>query len=307
MMNKKKKYRGIVVPAVTPLTADYKLDQEAVEKIFSNFYEHDLMPFISGTTGEASSLPTSVKNDYIRLASKLKKRGTLLYAGISSNCLAESIDLAKKSFDAGVDVVAATLPSYYLLSEDQMKKYFEQLAERVPGPLIIYNIPATTHMSIPLKLIEELSYHEKIVGSKDSERSEERLKMSITLWSNREDFSHFVGWAAKSAEALLNGSGLIPSTGNLHPGLYKEMLEAADSGNSEKAFQLQKVSDVLSNLYQHGRLLGESLWALKVLMNEAGLCDPYVMPPLQPLSSEEENRLRNDLQKIIDKEGINLS
>jgi len=306
-MDKKKKYRGIVIPAVTPLTADYKLDHEAVEKIFSKFNEHDVMPFISGTTGEASSLSASVKNDYIRLASKLKKNGTILYAGVSSNCLDDSVELAKRCFDCGVDVAVAALPSYYILSEDNMKKYYEQLAERVSGPLIIYNIPATTHMSIPLKLIEELSYHEKIVGSKDSERSEERLKLSITLWSKRDDFSHFVGWAAKSADALLNGCGLIPSTGNLHPGLYKEMLEAADSGNTVKIFQLQKISDILGNLYQKGRLLGDSLWALKVLMKEAGLCDTYVMPPLQLHSAEEENRLRNDLQRLFNKEGINLT
>lgn len=302
----KTKYSGIVVPAVTPLTASYKLDHEAVEKMFSNFYKHDVMPFILGTTGEAASLSTDVKEDYIQLAAKCRKPGTVLYAGISSNCLYESIELAKKSFDAGVDVVAATLPSYYLLSEYQMKKYFEQLADGVSGPVIIYNIPATTHMSIPLKIIDELSHHPNIVGSKDSERSDDRLKESIALWNHRNDFSHFVGWAAKSAEALLNGSGLIPSTGNLHPGLYKEMLDAAKSGDTEKTYELQKLSDVLGALYQGGRTLGESLWALKVLMKQAGLCEPNVMPPLQPLLQDETSKLLNRLQKIIDKEGIEL-
>jgi dihydrodipicolinate synthase/N-acetylneuraminate lyase len=300
------KYSGIIVPAVTPLTADHKLDHEAVEKMFANFYRHDVMPFILGTTGEAASLSSDVKDDYIQFAAKCKKPGSVLYAGISSNCLYESIELAKKSFDAGIDVVAATLPSYYLLTEDQMKKYFEQLANGIAGPVIIYNIPATTHMSIPLKVIDELSHHENIVGCKDSERSEERLKESIALWNHREDFSHFVGWAAKSAEALLNGSGLIPSTGNLHPGLYKQILQAAQSGDTEKTYGLQRLSDVLGNLYQGGRTLGESLWALKVLMKQAGLCEPNVMPPLQPLSADETNKLLSGLQEIINKEGIEL-
>ena len=300
----KKKYSGIVIPAVTPLTADHRLDHAAVERIFSNFYQYDVMPFILGTTGEASSLPVYIKDEYIQLAVKLKKPGSILYAGISSNCLEESVDLAKKSFDEGVDVVATTLPSYYALSEYQMKKYFEQLAEAINGPMIIYNIPATTHMSIPLQLIDELSHHENIVGSKDSERSEERLKESIVLWKDREDFSHFVGWAAKSAEALLNGSGLIPSTGNLYPSVYKEMLQAADAGNSEKVYVLQKLSDVLGGLYQSGRTLGESLWALKFLMQQVNLCEPHVMPPLQSLPAEEENKLRKGLEEIIKKEGL---
>jgi 4-hydroxy-tetrahydrodipicolinate synthase len=300
----KKKYAGIVIPAVTPLREDHTLDHEAVERIFSNFYAYDVMPFILGTTGEAASLPVFVKEDYIRLAVKLKKQESVLYAGISSTCLEESIELAKKSFDAGIDVVATTLPSYYLLSEYQMQKYFEDLANAVNGPIIIYNIPATTHMSIPLKLIDELSHHQNIVGSKDSERSEERLKESIALWAHRSDFSHFVGWAAKSAEALISGSGLIPSTGNLYPVVYKEMLQAAEAGNNEKVYELQKLSDVLGALYQSGKTLGESLWALKFLMKEVNLCEPNVMPPLQSLNAGEQNKLREEFKIFINKEGL---
>jgi dihydrodipicolinate synthase/N-acetylneuraminate lyase len=307
-MKLKKKYSGVVIPAVTPLSSNYKLDHEAVEKMFANFYEHNVMPFIIGTTGESASLPYSLKLDHLKTAGRLKKEGTVLYAGISSNCLEESVELAKEAFDSGVDVVAATLPSYYALTESQMKRYFERLAKQVPGPVIIYNIPATTHMSIPLTLIDELSHHENIVGTKDSERSEERLQQSLSLWSKREDFCHFLGWAAKSADALINGSdGLIPSTGNLYPKLYDDMVKAVENGDNEEAYRLQKLSDVLGDLYQKGRLLGESLWALKFLMKQAGLCEPHVMPPLQLLSKEQENILVQGLQEIINQEGIKLS
>jgi dihydrodipicolinate synthase/N-acetylneuraminate lyase len=291
-MKSKKKYSGVVIPAVTPLTSNNKLDHEAVEKMFNHFYLSRAMPFIIGTTGESASLPYSLKLDYIKTAVKLKEKGTILYAGISSNCLEESVELAKEGFDAGVDVVAATLPSYYTLSESQMKRYFEQLAEQVPGPVIIYNIPATTHMSIPLTVIDELSHHENIVGTKDSERSEERLEQSLELWSKREDFSHFVGWAAKSAEALINGSdGIIPSSGNVSGGIYRIMVEAIEKGDNDTAYTYQKYSDEIGDLYQKGRTLGESLAALKVLMKELGFCQPYVMPPLQPLSPQEEDKL----------------
>src|SRR5688500_20096489 len=106
-----------------------------------------------------------------------------------------------------------------------MKQYLETLADAIALPLVIYNIPATTHMSIPLNLIDELSHHPNVIATKDSERSEERLKQSLELWKDRNDFSHFLGWAAKSAEALINGSdGLIPSTGNLVPEVYSEMV-----------------------------------------------------------------------------------
>jgi 4-hydroxy-tetrahydrodipicolinate synthase len=302
-MRKEKKYNGIVVPAVTPLTEDYKLDEDAVENILNNFRRHKSQPFILGTTGESASLPMSIKTAYVKKAAALKQPGDVLYAGVSSNCLEETIEFSKFCFDAGVDVVAATLPSYYALTESQMKKYFEQLADQVPGPLIIYNIPATTHMSIPLKIIDELSHHENIAGTKDSERSEERLKESLSLWARRQDFSHFLGWAAKSAEALMGGSdGLIPSSANLYPLPYQIIFEAARSGQNHKAFEWQQVSDELGDVYQKGKSLGQSLAALKCLMKEHRLCERYVMPPLRLLSGEEEAAVMAALREIVIRE-----
>ncbi|TDH27476.1 dihydrodipicolinate synthase family protein [Segetibacter sp. 3557_3] len=300
-----KKYQGIVIPAVTPLTSEFSLDHGAVESMFENFYAHNVLPFILGTTGEGPSLPLPVKKDYLQKAGKLKKPGTILYAGISANVFNEAVDLAKASFDLGADVVAATLPSYFALSEYQMQQYFEQLADAIGGPLIIYNIPATTHMSIPLQLIDELSYHDNIVGTKDSERSDERLQASINLWSSRQDFSHFVGWAGRSAVALLKGSdGLIPSTGNVFPGLYEELAKVSRLADEKRAMELQRLSDVFGDLYQKGRSLGESLWALKVLMHEKGLCETHVMPPLQPGTTEQGSLLINELQLTLQKEGV---
>jgi 4-hydroxy-tetrahydrodipicolinate synthase len=61
-------------------------------------------------------------------------------------------------------------------------------------------------------------------------------------------------------------------------------------------------SDMLGNVYQAGRTLGESLWALKVLMKQTGLCETYMMPPLHQLSDEEEQKVVNALQAIFEEE-----
>ena len=298
-MSKEKKYKGIIVPAITPLTKEYKLDENAVEKIFNNFYLHNISPFILGTTGESASLSGQIKTDYLKAAAKNKKAGTVLYAGISSNVVEESVEFAKQCADNAVDAVAATLPSYYALNDKQMLKYFEELADAIPLPLIIYNIPATTHMSIPLEVIDELSMHPNIVAVKDSERSEERLMKSLELWKDRRDFGHFLGWAAKSALALIGGSdGLIPSTGNLAPEIYSAMWNAFTAKDFKEVYATQLLSDKYGNLYQADKTLGESLWALKLLMKEKDLCEAVVMPPLQPMSAEEENKLIQSLKDI---------
>ncbi|HEY4108825.1 dihydrodipicolinate synthase family protein [Puia sp.] len=271
-----KKYSGIIVPAITPLNAARTLDTKAVEKLLPLF-PHS---FILGTTGEFPSLSGRLKEEYIRLAARIKKPGQHLYVGISSNCFADSVEYANIAAEAGADLVVANLPSYYQLSETQMRNYFQTLADAVPLPLVIYNIPSTTHHSIPLPLIDELSHHPNIAGTKDSERNDERLKQSLQLWANRKDFSHFLGWAAKSAEALLNGGdGLVPSTANLDPGIYTDMEKAAAAGNSTELNRLQELSDSLGNSYQ-GHGTGETIGRLKRLMHDKGLCQPYTMLPL---------------------------
>lgn len=276
-----KKYTGIIIPAVTPLTEKLQIDEAAVSRLFALFYQHKISPFILGTTGESASLPLQLKKDYVLAAGKNKKMGSLLYAGIGSNVLAESIDFASYCSLHAVDVVVATLPSYYGLTEKQMLKYFTTLANSISLPLFIYNIPATTHMSIPLPVIDELSKHKNIVGIKDSERSEERMLRSMELWKDRKDFHYILGWAAKSADALLNGAdGLVPSTGNLYPEVYADMIKAFENGDKDKMYAMQQLSDDYGALYQANRTLGESLHALKLLMKEKGLCEEYVMPPL---------------------------
>ena len=306
-MKIKKKYNGLVVPSITPLTENYKLDHEAVEKIFDNIFNYGGVPFILGTTGEASSLSNDVKLDFIKLATKLKQPNKLLYAGISSNCVADSVAIAKLCADEGVDVAVAHLPAYFTLTEQEIKQYFETLADEIPLPLIIYNIPATTHTSIDLSLLNELSFHDNIVGTKDSERNHERLKQSLVLWASRSDFSHFLGWGAQSAHALFTGGdGLVPSTGNLFPDIYYKMLVAADNNDEQAALALQRHSNMLGDLYQSKRLLGGSLAALKSLMESAGLCQSYMMPPLQQVSKSDAAELRQTLQSIITQENLNL-
>ena len=92
-----------------------------------------------------------MKKEYVVTAAKNKKPETLLYAGISSNVLEESLEFANYCSENKVDVLVATLPSYYALTPIQMLNYFEKLADSISLPLFIYNIPANAR-TIPIIL-----------------------------------------------------------------------------------------------------------------------------------------------------------
>jgi dihydrodipicolinate synthase/N-acetylneuraminate lyase len=293
MTKTNKKYTGVIVPMVTPVNEKILVDVPAVERILQSFIETGVSPFLLGTTGESVSVSREQQLILVKTTVNYTGKKALVYAGISGNCLEESIENAKMFADYGVDAVVAHLPFYYPLDTDQMLKYYEQLAEKVPCPLILYNNPITTKYSVPVEVIEKLSYHPNIGGIKDSERGMERLDASLKLWKNRPDFVHLTGWAAQSAYALLNGSdGIIPSTGNVVPKLYKKLFDAAIHGEATLADQLQTKTNEISEIYQKDRNLSQSIPALKTMMSAYGLCEPYVLPPMYSLSIEEKEKIK---------------
>lgn len=297
-----KSYSGVVVPMITPFDDQGKIDLHAIEKIMNNFIHSKIDPLLLGTTGESASIYDEDKLNIVKFVTHNFGKRSKIYAVISENCFQKSVEFAKQYYDLGVELIVALLPSYYPLNDLQIRKYFEDLAESIPGKLFIYNIPATTRISIPLNIIDDLSKHEKIVGVKDSEQNIERLNESINLWKDREDFSHFIGWGAQCFNGLWLGSdGIVPSTGNFSPTLYKEMYEAVLNDEKEKGEYAQNVTMEIASVYQKDKILSESLPALKVMMSQIGLCNTTVIPPFTELPKEEEKIIRYKTKEIITK------
>ena len=303
MMMKEKKYCGVVVPMVTPVTPEGRLDCEAVGKIVEFFAQAKVAPLLMGTTGEGNSVSREDGLLFVQTAVRAAKGRITVYAGLTGNCFSEQLAQAEAYSQAGADVIVATLPTYYALTPEQMENFYRRLADhlaQLPAreglggtPLMLYNILATTHMSIPVDVIRRLADHPNIVGLKDSERDEERMEQCIEIARGREDFCYFCGWAAQSAHSLeLGGDGIVPSTGNFVPEMYRQLYEAALGGDMATANRLQKETDEISKIYQKDRTLGQSLAALKVVMQAKGLCGPDMLMPLTRLSAEEEKKIR---------------
>ncbi|MCB0474132.1 MAG: dihydrodipicolinate synthase family protein [Flavobacteriaceae bacterium] len=294
-MNYKEKYCGVIVPMVTPFTEQFEIDQQGVENIVGGFIRNKCTPFILGTTGESASVSQRKKEDLVRYTVKVVGGRDLVYAGISGNSFDDTVRSSKLYSDLGVDVLVAHLPSYYPIDEDQMLHYYEKLANAVPLPLMLYNIPVTTHLSIPLKVVDKLSHHDNIIGFKDSQRGEERLDESLRLWKDRSDFTFHLGWAAMSSYGLLNGlDGIVPSSGNLVPKLYRGIYDAAKNGDAEEAERLQKITNEISAYYQGGNILSRAFPIFKAMLNAFGLCEPYTALPMITLTADEIQRIKKE-------------
>jgi 4-hydroxy-tetrahydrodipicolinate synthase len=281
---------------VTPVTKEGKLDTEAVVRIIEFFAKAGVSPLLMGTTGEGNSVSPKDGLLFVETAVKAAQKRITIYAGLTGNCFSEQLTQAEAYTKAGADVIVATLPTYYALTPEQMENYYRTLADSIKGPLMLYNILATTHMSIPVDVIRRLADHPNIVGLKDSERDLERMAQCIEIAKDRDDFCYFCGWAAQSAHSLeLGGDGIVPSTGNFVPEMFQQLYEAAMAGDMATANRLQDETNEIAKIYQKDRTLGQSLTALKVMMQTKGLCEPWMLMPLTRLTEEEEKAIRDAL------------
>lgn len=297
-----KKFTGVIVPMITPFKRNGEIDENAIIKIIENFIKVGVNPFILGTTGESASISDEEKFRFAQIVSKNFKGKTILYAGVGSNDIKLSVEYAKQYYDLGFDCCVAHLPSYYPITDSQILKYYENLIEQIPSDLMLYNIKATTHLSIPVDIVKKLSQHERIVGLKDSERDFERIKDLINFAKEKNDFSFLIGWGSKCGDGLLLGAdGIVPSTGNITPGLFKEMLNAVKQKDINTVRKIQLIADEISEVYQKNKLLSESLAALKVMMETEQLCEKFVLPPLTEIEGKEYDDIRKGYTELIEK------
>ena len=280
--------RGVIVPMVTPFTPDGEIDRAAVGRIVEHLITggvHGI--FVLGTTGEAVSVSSQDRCTLVEEAVRAAARRMPIFAGVSANCFRESVEAAAVYRRIGAAAVVAHPPFYYPLPERDIETWFLDLADAVPLPLLLYNIPQTTHQSIPLDAVERLSGHANIVGIKDSANDGPRLNELLrrrAVAGEDDGFTVLVGAGSLYTTGLRGGAhGIVPSTGNLDPASCRALFDAAAAGDWDAMEQAyRRVLDVTAT-YQQGRLLGESLAALKALMAARGLCGPGVLPPLREL------------------------
>jgi dihydrodipicolinate synthase/N-acetylneuraminate lyase len=290
---------GVVVPMVTPLTEDGKLDEPAVNQLVDFLLASGVDGiFVLGTTGEGLLVPRSLRRRLVECAVARVKGRVKVYAGIG-DAHPDAATVGNDFFEAGVDVLVAHPP--VSTSVKEILPWYQSVLDGLKGPLILYNMPSIAKVSIPLDAVERLLGHARLAGIKDSENDGKRLEELLHRFGGRPNFSIFVGVGALMEKGLKLGAvGIVPSVGNLIPDVCRRLCAAARLSEwAEVEKQFMRMNTVAA-VYQRGRNLNESLAALKAAVHCLGFCRPHVLPPLQQLDHLKLDALR------IEMIGLNL-
>ena len=293
------KYHGAVVPLVTPFTAAGGLDEPALERLVDAQIAGGVEGiFVLGTTGEGAHVPHGFRRRLVELTVQRAAKRTQVFAGLGDVQLAD-LSEANEFLQAGAAAVVAHPPIREKVAPDKLQDWFQALLARLEGPLLLYNMPMTTGVSIPLDAVEKLLGHPKLAGIKDSENNPKRHEELLQRFGGKKHFSVFIGVGALMEKGLkLGADGIVPSVGNLIPDVCHQLCAAAKKSDWATAEKHSVRMNAVAALYQKGRNLNESLAALKAAMHCCGLCAPLVLPPLRRVSETELEKIRQHMVEL---------
>ncbi|NDV64725.1 dihydrodipicolinate synthase family protein [Bacteroides sp. 224] len=293
--------KGIIPPLVTPLLDNDTLDIKGLENLIERLIKggvHGL--FILGTTGEAQSISYCVRRQMIEETSRINNKRLPLLVCISDTSITESIKLAQIAADCGADAVVSAPPYYYAPSQVELAEFYLDLADRLPLPLFLYNMPSHTKVNFAPETIRAIAENKKVIGFKDSSANAVYFQSVMTAMKDRPDFSMLVGPEEITGEVvLMGGYGGINGGANMFPELYVDLYNAAAAEDLQEVRRLQQIiMQISTTIYTVGKYGSSYLKGVKCALGLLGVCNDHLAAPFNKFKEPEKEKIRQALDKI---------
>jgi 4-hydroxy-tetrahydrodipicolinate synthase len=273
-------FHGSMVALVTPMREDGAVDEDSLEALIEFHMRAGTDAIVAvGTTGESATLNEKEHCGLLRRIVEVVRGRVPVIAGTGANCTREAIELTRCGMDAGADACLLVTPYYNKPTQEGLYQHYKVIAEAVPIPQILYNVPGRTVCDLLPETVARLAPISNIVGIKEATGNLERGKQILELCGDQLDL--YSGDDATAMELILLGAkGDISVTATVAPAAMHEMCAAALAGDRPLAERLDQPLRAL-----HRDLFIESSpipvkWAL----HEMGLIPPGLRLPLTPLS-----------------------
>lgn len=300
-----KPLRGIIPPAITPMTDNDTLDVVGLKNLLDRMIRGGVSGvFILGTSGEAQNISYNVRKDLIKQTCQIVDGRISVLVGITDTCFTESLSLAAVAAECGADALVSAPPYYFSPGQAELIQYYNDLTNQLPLPLFLYNMPSHVKVMIEPETVFKLSENPNIIGLKDSSANGVYFQKLIHLLRDRSDFTLLVGPEEMTAEVvLMGGHGGVNGGANLCPELYVELYNAAVNRDFDKIAELQpQVLNISLSLYNIGKYASSYIKGIKTALNLLGVCNDYMAEPFHKFKETERDVVRKELVKL----GLNI-
>ncbi len=284
-------FSGAFTALVTPFK-NGEVDVEALEGLVEFQISqgiHGLVP--CGTTGESPTLSEEEDRIVIETVVRVTNGRVPVIAGTGSNNTESAIKYTRMAEEVGADGSLQVAPYYNKPTQEGLFRHFAAIAESTSLPLVLYNIPGRTSVTILAETMARLAGIPNVVGVKDS-------TLSMNLVS---DVRHLCGeeFAILSGDdpmvlplMALGGTGVISVASNVAPGAVSEMVSALNLGDLERGRELHyQLLPLFRALF-----LETNPIPVKAAASLLGLCSDELRLPLVPMSGENLRKLHQVME-----------
>lgn len=240
-------FTGSGVAIITPMQADGSVNFPVLKELLEFQLENGTDAIIiCGTTGEASTMTDEEQIETVRFTVETVAKRVPVIAGAGSNDTAHAIELAKGCENVGVDGVLLVTPYYNKTTQKGLIKHYTAIANSINIPVILYNVPGRTGLSISPQTCYELSKVKNIVGIKEASGNFSNIAQIAALCGP--DFDLYSGNDDQNVPILsLGGKGIISVLANVAPKDAHDMVAKFHAGDTKVAAELQLKSIELIN------------------------------------------------------------
>ncbi len=287
-----KNLKGIFPALLTPFTKDNRINEKSLQKLITMNLDKGVDGFyVGGSTSEAFLLSLEERKYILDIVTQEVKGKCTIIAHIGCISTDQAIELGQYAEKIGVDAISSIPPFYYNFSFAEIKSYYFDIVNQVNLPMIIYNFPAFSGVTLNSDNVKEFLEDHRIIGIKHTSNdlySLERFKQidkRVVVYNGYDEM--FLAGLAMGAD------GGIGSTYNFMAEKFIKIKERFEAGDLETARQTQtEANEIIQLLIKVGVFPGE-----KEILTMMGIDFGDCRRPFRKLSTEDRELLKLALRK----------
>ena len=281
---------GLMVPATSSFTASGEIDRAAFQRNLDAHLAYGMDGvLVGGSSGESALLENDDRRLLLALARERVPQDKWLIAGIGSESTRLTIQRAKDAKEAGANAVLVISPHYFLkrMTEPALLTRFRAVADASPLPVLLYNMPAYSHIVLSPAFVQEMARHDNVIGMKDSAGNIPVLQQYLE--AQNDQFKVLTGSGGTVVPALAAGaSGAILAIALYAGPMVRRMVDLFRAGDRDAAAAVQATLAPLA--MDIAGAMGPA--GIKAAMDLVGLSGGPTRAPLLPVSAEELETIR---------------
>jgi 4-hydroxy-tetrahydrodipicolinate synthase len=287
-------FSGSITAIVTPMFVNGEIDFDSLKKLVLRQIKAKTSALVvCGSTGEAPVLTKNESQAVLDAVIKTADHKIPIIAGSGSYSTQAAIDNTKIALELGADACLLVTPYYNRPTQHGLYEHFKKVAESVPVPLILYNVPTRTGCDMLPSTVKKLAQIANIVGLKECVLTTSRVEELVSECGDKIDL--FSGNDDEALPAMLLGfKGVISVVSNAFPAAMQKMCELALANDVRGARKLnQQLMPLIQKIFSEANPIG-----IKWLLKEMGLISDGIRLPLTPLSEQFHAPLKAALSEL---------